>query len=367
MNNTYQILINWDKGQPFSERMSAKILSIEGFEDIDPQSPTGGPDGTKDIICRKFGKKYIIGCYFPNGQKSFSDIKDKLDGDLKGVTKNNADGFVFVTNQKITPTERIELCKGHVHETTIFHGERVCGILDSPKGYGVRLEYLGIELTREEQISFLNSHLDLKEHFEEIKRTLSSLNKVTTRLAGEIYSRDRLIDEPLSSLPISGVKFSSRLSTEDLLILHRTILQETQFTDYSRFLGFRKVEVWIGNPGKDKDEANFIPTLPSEIVKEIYELLKWWREEYMKVYYGSEDDKVFAIAKFHYSFLKIHPFLDGNGRVARAIASIQYKDLLGKDVRFDNIERHRYYQALQSADIGEKQELNDIFKALIKE
>jgi hypothetical protein len=39
MNNTYQILLNWDKGQAFSERLSSKILSIEDFEEIDPQSP----------------------------------------------------------------------------------------------------------------------------------------------------------------------------------------------------------------------------------------------------------------------------------------------------------------------------------------
>ncbi|MEO2050149.1 MAG: Fic family protein [Allomuricauda sp.] len=346
--------------------MSAKLISIEGFEQVDPQSPLGGPDGTKDILAYKHGKKFVIGCYFPNGQKSYTDIKDKFDGDLEGVSKNNAQGFVFITNQKITPSQRISLAKDQTIEIDILHGERVCGLLDSPKGYGIRLEYLGIELTREEQISFLNSHLDLKEDFKEIKTALDEIRKVTNQFAGQIHSRD-LAESSLSTLPISGVPFSSRLSLEDLLSLHRAILTETQGEDFSKFLGFRKVEVWIGKPGQDKNSADLIPTAPSEVIRQTVELLKWWREEYLSINYGSETDQISAIATFHERFLRIHPFLDGNGRVARTIASIQYKDLLSKEVKFENLERKEYYEALKSAIDGDKQQLTDIFNALIKE
>lgn len=366
MANTYQILINWDKGQAFAERMSAKIIGIEGYQEIDPQSPVGGPDGTKDIICYKYGKKFIVGCYFPNGQKEFKDIQEKFNNDLVGVAKNNGQGFVFVTNQKITPTERITLCQNQPFDINILHGESVCSILDSPKGYGVRLEYLGIELSKEEQISFLSSHLDLKQNFEEIKSVLAELNKVTNKLAGEIHTRD-LRHSKLTVLPIAGVKFSSRLSVEDLLVLHKTILQETQGDSYQKFLGFRKVEVWIGNPGQEKENADFIPAPPLDVPTLTFKLLEWWREEFMKVAYDCIDRKISSIALFHEKFLSIHPFLDGNGRVARALASIQFKDLLDKDVTFEKIERIEYYKALQTARNGNEQRLNDIFTALIKE
>lgn len=364
MANTYQVIINWDKGQPFSERMAAKIIGIEGYQGIDPQSPMGGPDGTKDIICYKGGKKFVVGCYFPNGQKPFNDIQDKFNDDIKGVAKNNAQGFVFVTNQKITPGERITLCQGH-SDTTIYHGESVCGVLDSPKGYGVRLEYLGIELTKEEQISFLSSHLDLQQNFEEIKSALAELNKVTNKLAGQVYARDAF-NSKLSSLPIAGVKFSSRLSVEDLLVLHRVVMEDTQQSEFHGLLGFRKMDVWIGNPGADKEDADFIPAVPTEVPSLTYDLLNWWREEYMKVAYSSDEKKISAIASFHEKFLSIHPFLDGNGRVARMLASIQFKDLLDKDVTFEKVERKDYYKALQIARNGNGQGLNDIFTALIK-
>lgn len=366
MINTYQILINWDKGQAFAERMSAKIIGIEGYTEIDPQSPVGGPDGTKDIICYRDGKKYVVGCYFPNGQKEFKDIQVKFTGDIEGVTKNNAQGFVFITNQKITPGERITLCQNQSFDTTIIHGESVCSILDSPKGYGVRLEYLGIELNKEEQISFLSSHLDLKKNFEEIKSALAELNKVTNKLAGEVYSRDSR-KLKLSLLPIAGIKFCSRLSIEDLLVLHKTILQETQGNGFQNFLGFRKVDVWIGNPGQDKEKADFIPAPPEDVPLLTFKLLEWWRKEFMKVFYSSNDKKITAIANFHEKFLSIHPFLDGNGRVARTLASIQFKDLLDKDVTFEKVERTEYYKALQNAREGKEQRLNDIFTALIKE
>lgn len=366
MPNTFQILQNWDKGKTFSERMSGKILEIEGYEGIDPQSPMGGPDDTKDIICYKNSKKYVVGCYFPTTQKYFSEIEKKFNGDIEGVKKHKADGFVFVTNQKITPGERLKLSSNQTCEINIYHGERVCGILDSPKGYGVRLEYLDIKLSKEEQMSFLNSHLDLKESFQEIKATLDNLNKVTTRLAGEIHSRDKK-NEPLSTLPISGVNFSSRLSIEDILTIQRVLLQQSQEDDIHEFLGLRKTEVWIGNPGGEKDSADFVPVSPSEISEKIYQLLKWWREKYMEVKHSTEDNKISAIASFHEKFLSIHPFLDGNGRVARAIASIQYKDLLNQEVRFEEVERSEYYKALNTARNGNQNKLNDIFTALIKE
>ena len=81
--------------------MSAKLLGIEGYTNIDPQCPNGGPDGVKDILCEKGEDSYIAGCYFPAGQKDFREIKAKFEGDYKGVAKHSAYGFVFITNQKL--------------------------------------------------------------------------------------------------------------------------------------------------------------------------------------------------------------------------------------------------------------------------
>ncbi len=107
MNNTYQILLYWDKGATFAERMAAKLLRLEGYTEIDPQCPMGGPDGTKDILCTKDGRSFVVGCYFPSGQKDLAAIAKKFSDDYRGVAKNEADGFIFVTNQAIAPRERV--------------------------------------------------------------------------------------------------------------------------------------------------------------------------------------------------------------------------------------------------------------------
>src|SRR5690606_354118 len=75
-----------------------------------------------------------------------------------GVIKNEANAFAFVTNQELLLGERKELKQlGKPYTIEVFHLERLAHILDSPENYGVRLEYLDIELTKEEQLAFYAS------------------------------------------------------------------------------------------------------------------------------------------------------------------------------------------------------------------
>lgn len=176
-------LINWDRGQAASERLAGKILLSEGFEDVDPSHPTGGPDGGKDFLCSFNGNCWIAAVYFPRGDKGFTDVKAKFVHDLEGVKKNDAVGIAFVTNQEITISQRKELedIAGGV-DLRIYHLERIANILDNPKMYGVRLEFLDIEMTKEEQLSFINSVQEkqfrtIEQKIEEIKSCLISERK----------------------------------------------------------------------------------------------------------------------------------------------------------------------------------------------
>lgn len=125
------------------------------FLSVNPSHPLGGPDGIKDILCSKDGKKWVAGAYFPRGQKSFSDIKDKFISDSRGKDANGVDAFVFVTNQELKLSEREELISEVDFPTDIYHLERISLMLNSPPLYGVRLEFLDIEMTKEEQLAFM--------------------------------------------------------------------------------------------------------------------------------------------------------------------------------------------------------------------
>jgi hypothetical protein len=156
---TWQRLVNWDKGQTPSERLAAQVLLYDKFESVDPSHPLGGRDGLKDIVCKKGDKKFIVATYFPRGQQDFKAIKDKFTDDANGVEKNKVDGIVFVTNQEIRLGEREELTdivdKEKVVE--IYHLERLNAILNTPNNYGLRLEFLDIEMSKEEQLAYMAS------------------------------------------------------------------------------------------------------------------------------------------------------------------------------------------------------------------
>ncbi len=349
MPNTHQILINWDKGNPFAERMAAKLIGLEGYTNIDPQCPAGGPDGTKDILCEKDGKSFVVGCYFPAELKSFKDIAKKFEDDYVGKKKHSADGFLFITNQKITPTERKTLIEKY-SDSVIYHSERVCGLLDAPSGYGIRLEYLGVELNKEEQISFFNRNLDSEAKFNKLHEKIDSLSKITNASAGLIREIERLSRPSDQFFPISGIPTVNRLSIDDIFTIHTSIMYEQPSTDKDAWGCYRRTEVWIGRHGCKKEEADFLPVEPSEISDLMHELITWWRSSYEKTLYGEDAVKLNIISEFHARFLGIHPFLDGNGRVARVIASLQYVEMFGEKIRFQKLDSwNDYYDALVDA------------------
>ena len=152
---TWHRLLEWDKGQAPSERLAALLLANEGFKNVDPSHPLGGRDGLKDMVLSYNGSRWIGAVYFPRGQQTFSDIKDKFSHDLEGVKTNGAVGIAFVTNQELRLSERKILTELEPSiDVQIYHLERIASLLNTPSYYGVRMEFLEIEMSKEEQISF---------------------------------------------------------------------------------------------------------------------------------------------------------------------------------------------------------------------
>jgi hypothetical protein len=152
---TISRLREWGRDQAASERLGAHLLRMEGFKSVDPSHSLGGPDGLKDVVCEKDSKKWIGAAYFPRGQQPFGLTKGKFQNDLAGVAANGAAGLAFVTNQELRLAERQELEQlAAPAEIELLHLERVGSILDSPACYGIRLEFLDIEMTRDEQLAF---------------------------------------------------------------------------------------------------------------------------------------------------------------------------------------------------------------------
>lgn len=68
-------------------------------------------------------------------------------------------------------------------------------------------------------------------------------------------------------------------------------------------------------------------------------------------------------AWLHHRFTQIHPFQDGNGRVARALASILFLRAQAFPLTVHRDRRDSYIMALEAADKGDLQQLTKLFAA----
>lgn len=373
---TETILQDWRYGQTQSERLCAELLYVEGFQNIDPQSPLGGPDGRKDILCNRDGKKWVGASYFPPTRKEYKDIKEKFEHDLEGVSKNEADGIVFFVNQPLSPGERTELIGlAEPALSEVYHLERIRAILDSPKGYGLRLEFLRIPMTEEEQLGFWSilkdeitaRFLRHEATILDLHRKMDALMERTTAALPITTSEPSRLTHPDLSSPLDLINFpTASLSIGQLLWIHRLLTDDSRLP-YAHRGHFRSIGVWIGKPGGKPEEARYVPPSPDEIYPLTEKLLEKWRNIYPELIHCDAEKKIYEVSNFHHEFLSIHPFLDANGRVARAILQQQAMELLNRKVTAKFTEDPAvYYDVLTQADDGDLSKLTNLIKACLE-
>lgn len=104
--------------------------------------------------------------------------------------------------------------------------------------------------------------------------------------------------------------------TEDMIKKFHFILKDGTLTDEEK--------IWF-NVGKYKAKKNFVgnitTSLPSAVTDDMKKLLDWYNRISKK--------KIEDIIEFHVRFERIHPFLDGNGRVGRMI---MFRECLHNDI-----------------------------------
>jgi hypothetical protein len=153
-DETWHRLQEWTNGQAPSERLAAQLLIFDGYKDVEPTHPLGGPDGGTDISCTMDGLPCRAAVYFPRGQQRFKTIKDKFLDDLRKAEMQQPpiDRFIFVTNQELSRAERAGLHGLAEKEeaardikVVLYHLERVNALLDSPRMQAVRRQFLGID------------------------------------------------------------------------------------------------------------------------------------------------------------------------------------------------------------------------------
>ncbi len=106
-------------------------------------------------------------------------------------------------------------------------------------------------------------------------------------------------------------------------------------------------DVRFGSPGDE--DLHHIPHGGAEVYNELYGLARFLHDSIEYIPVENIDEVCRFLAHFHYSFIRIHPFFDGNGRIARVITdqlsvALGYVPIIAGFPR-NNIEKKQIYHA----------------------
>lgn len=187
------------------------------------------------------------------------------------------------------------------------------------------------------------------------KSTLKS-SLFSARIEGNTLTLDELPKTPSKSQKLKEVfnilkalnwvyeRRLKDLKLQDILKLHKMVMTElVQKQDEGRF------RTEIGAIFNAVGIAIYLPPRPTQILPLIKKLLKFSNLE-------KEQFAPIKAALIHYTFEKIHPFLDGNGRVGRLLLQTvlqkegyAMKGILPLEEYLDN-HRSEYYSVLETSE-----------------
>jgi Fic family protein len=219
-----------------------------------------------------------------------------------------------------------------------------------------KMERLGFELQAEATLQTLTMEVVKNSEIEgellDTEQVRSSIaRKLGIDIAGLIQS-DRYIDGIVEMMLDATQHYSQPLTEERLFAWHAALFPSGRS-------GMQKIVVgaWRNNPPRDRmrvvsgpmgKETIHFEAPPAELLPdEMKEFLKWFNTT-------AGIDAVLKAAIAHLWFITIHPFDDGNGRIARAIADMQLCRADGTVHRFYSMsaqirkERNTYYDILET-------------------
>jgi len=177
-----------------------------------------------------------------------------------------------------------------------------------------------------------------------------SLNQVDKLAKGiEINAQKKAKQEVLNYLNVleNLDKYSEngKITEKNILQLHEDITHYT--LEYTYLEGqYRTIPVHVVN---NKGETVYKPPHVNLIHTEMENFIEW-------INHIIKLNPVIAAGIIHYEFVRIHPFVDGNGRTGRSLAALflylkkfDVERFFTLDEYYDN-DRQLYYDALNSVD-----------------
>jgi Fic family protein len=129
------------------------------------------------------------------------------------------------------------------------------------------------------------------------------------------------------------LNYKKEITKDFILELHKLVVVNTIRLDLLSQIGkYRTVQVYVGNS---------IPPKPQDVSNEMARLLRWYSTNKNKLH------PLVLASYFHTEFEKIHPFVDGNGRVGRLLMNFILHKNNYPMINIPKKKKFKYYQVLQ--------------------
>ncbi len=223
-----------------------------------------------------------------------------------------------------------------------------------------RMEGLGFDLRNEAMLSTLTQDVVKSS---EIEGKILDVDQVRSSIAqrlgidiGALTPTDHDVEGVVEMMLDATRNYNKPLTSERLFDWHASLFPTGRSGITRIVVGAWRddssgaMQVVSGSIGRER--IHFQAPDASRINKEMGAFLKWFEEK-------SETDPVLRAAIAHLWFVSVHPFEDGNGRIARAIADMALARSENSQRRFYSMstqirqERSTYYKILESTQKGD--------------
>jgi len=169
--------------------------------------------------------------------------------------------------------------------------------------------------------------------------------------AANMVESSRTIDGVVEMMLDATQNFKKELTEKRLFEWHKVLFSYGQFPTIS--VGkYRTEEMQIVSGRMGHLNVHYEAPAPERLSEEMSQFLKWFNEE-------NEPNYILKSAIAHFWFVTIHPFEDGNGRIARAISDMMLARSDNSSQRFYSMSaqilktRKKYYDILQKTSYGD--------------
>jgi len=214
-----------------------------------------------------------------------------------------------------------------------------------------RLEGLGFSIKNETLLTTLTLDVvkssEIEGEYLNYDQVRSSIaRRLGLEDAGMVHA-DRNVEGVVEMMLNATRKYKGPLDNERLFGWHASLFPTGWSGMYRIEVGrYRTGEMQVVSGPMGKEKVYYQAPSPQKVIQEMARFLEWFNSQ-------SKTDPVLKAAIGHFWFIIIHPFDDGNGRIARALTDMALSRAEDSPQRFYSLsnqileEKKRYYEVLQ--------------------